>query len=78
MKQSRRSEKLDKLLGQEVIIEFWDGSTKEGILEFNLEENSFFRGYYRVGIMNFRKSTVRRFKKKGCEKWQSCRLGKCS
>lgn len=32
---NRRSNKLDKFIGKSVIITFFDGDEKEGILEFN-------------------------------------------
>lgn len=74
MKNSRRNPKLDKVLGKEVEILFFDGSTKEGILTFNDFGSGPHSGYYQIGSKYFRKSHVSGFREKGCEEWKNLRL----
>lgn len=70
MKNSPRDERLDKYVGQEVEIIFADESSVKGILEFAPITEYSFRRAYRVGEIFFAKSTVKVFRKKGCEKWE--------
>ena len=76
MKNTRRDAVLDKFLGEEVMVIFTDQQVLEGKLEYRelfSEEYSFYPGYYHIGNVNFRKSTVTKIKRVGDEKWTSRR-----
>lgn len=65
MKYSRRDEKLDALLGKEVIVVFKDNSVKQGILEFFKSRPDCYTDYncrYKIGNCYFRKSQVKQIR----------------
>ena len=66
---NRCSDKLDKLIGKNVIVTFWDGDEREGILEFNrpywgLKFGSNKYSIYKPneGALFFRKSHVKKIR----------------
>lgn len=71
---NRRSDKLDKLIGKSVIVTFWDGDEREGILEFNrpywgLNFGSNRYSLYKPneGALFFRKSHVKKIREREVE-----------
>ena len=72
MKTSRRDSRLDAFIGQQVKIEFKDGTIKTGILEFNghgTASKELKVGFYRLDYFHFCKNNVKRIKALGDEKW---------
>lgn len=74
MKNSRRDELLDSLLGEEVMIILKDESVKQGILEFKKdspEAITDFSGHYQIAGHHFTKCHVKKIKRASDEKWIS-------
>lgn len=69
MKNNRRDWRLDAFIGRWVTVEFRDGTTKEGVLDFEGKSVCLDKwgGAYTIGYMQFRKSQVKRIKGDG--KW---------
>ena len=68
---NRRSDKLDKFIGKSVIVTFWGGDEREGILEFNrpymgLKVGSNRYSLYKPNevVLFFRKSHVKKIRKR--------------
>lgn len=69
---NRCSDKLDKLIGKSVIVTFWDGDEREGILEFNrvydglkISSNQYSLYEPNDGVLFFRKSHVKKIRERG-------------
>ena len=74
LRMNRRSDKLDKFIGKNVEVTFWDGDVREGVLSFNkpywgtnINSNKYSIRYYSdtiIGMTNlfFRKSHVKKIR----------------
>ena len=73
MRITRRDETLDLFLGKEVFVVFYDGSVKEGVLEYQgpvtPEIGYSFAYHYHIGNSFFRKTHVKMIREKGEHKW---------
>ena len=74
MKNLRRDATLDLFLGQEVYVQFADGTLKKGKLEYKggieCEQDTFeFAYHYHIGNCYFRKARAKKIRRVGEVKW---------
>lgn len=73
MRVNRRDATLDLFLGEEVFVVFYDGSVKEGVLEWQgavtAEHGFTFAYHYHIGNTYFRKTHVKMIRRKSEHKW---------